>query len=80
MCSGAIIHSRLRQVYYAAPDPKAGAVNSLYTLLNDSRLNHQVTVHQGLLQDECSQMLKHFFREIRQRKKLAKRKRNRGQD
>ena len=80
MCSGAIIHSRLRQVYYAAPDPKAGAVNSLYTLLNDSRLNHQVAVHQGLLQDECSQMLKHFFREIRKRKKLAKRKRNREQD
>lgn len=75
MCSGAIIHSRIKNVYYAAPDPKAGAVNSLYTLLNDPRLNHQVNVHAGLLQDECSQMLKSFFRKIRRKKKLAKQQR-----
>ncbi|WP_295731477.1 tRNA adenosine(34) deaminase TadA [uncultured Limosilactobacillus sp.] len=80
MCSGAIIHSRLRKVYYAAPDPKAGAVESLFQLLNDSRLNHQVEVHAGLLQNNCSQMLKNFFRQIRKKKKLAKQKRNRGRD
>lgn len=80
MCSGAIIHSRIRNLYYGAPDPKAGAVKSLYTLLNDERLNHQVNVHEGLLQAECSTMLKDFFRTIRKQKKLAKRKRNHGQD
>ena len=79
MCSGAIIHSRIRNVYYAAPDPKAGAVNSLYTLLNDDRLNHQVNVHAGLLKDECSQMLKDFFRKIRKRKKLLKQQRKQKQ-
>ncbi|WP_251547498.1 tRNA adenosine(34) deaminase TadA [Limosilactobacillus caecicola] len=80
MCSGAIINSRLANVYYAAPDPKAGAVDSLYTLLNDDRLNHQVVVHAGLLENECSQMLKNFFRAIRRRRKNSKRKRFRGQD
>ena len=80
MCSGAIIHSRIKNVFYAAPDPKAGAVNSLYELLDDERLNHQVNVHPGLLQDECSQMLKDFFRAIRKKRKNAKRKRNRGRD
>lgn len=72
MCSGAIINARIANVYYGADDPKAGAVNSLYHLLNDHRLNHQVSVHQGLLGDECSRMLKEFFRAIRQRKKAAK--------
>lgn len=72
MCSGAIINSRIANVYYGAPDPKAGAVDSLYHLLNDQRLNHQVNVHHGILEDECSQMLKDFFRAIRKRKKAAR--------
>ncbi len=61
MCSGAIINARIKNVYYGAADPKAGAVDSLYHLLSDSRLNHQVNVHSGILGDECSQMLKNFF-------------------
>jgi tRNA(adenine34) deaminase len=72
MCSGAIINSRIANVYYGAPDPKAGAVDSLYHLLNDQRLNHQVAVHHGIMKDECSQMLKNFFRAIRKRKKAAR--------
>lgn len=72
MCSGAIINSRIANVYYGAPDPKAGAVDSLYHLLSDQRLNHQVNVHHGILEDECSQMLKNFFRAIRKRKKAAR--------
>ena len=47
MCSGAIINARVKRVIYAAPDPKAGAVASLYHLLNDERLNHQVEVVAG---------------------------------
>ena len=71
---GAIINARIKNVYYGAADPKAGAVDSLYHLLSDSRLNHQVNVHSGILGDECSQMLKNFFREIRRRRKEARRK------
>ena len=75
MCSGAIVNARIKNVYYGAKDPKAGAVDSLYHLLNDQRLNHQVNVESGLLGAECSQMLKDFFREIRRKKKLARKKR-----
>ncbi|WP_076460801.1 tRNA adenosine(34) deaminase TadA [Limosilactobacillus caccae] len=74
MCSGAIVNARIKNVYYGASDPKAGAVDSLYHLLNDSRLNHQVKVHAGLLGDECSQMLKDFFRAIRKKRKALRRK------
>lgn len=72
MCSGAIINARIRHLYYGASDPKGGAVNSLYKLMEDSRLNHQVDVTEGVLGDECSQMLKDFFRAIRKRRKAAK--------
>ena len=75
MCSGAIINARIANVYYGAPDPKSGAVDSLYHLLTDTRLNHQVNVTSGVLQEKCSQMLKNFFRAIRQRKKAARKKR-----
>lgn len=74
MCSGAIVNARIKNVYYGAADPKAGAVDSLYHLLNDSRLNHQVNVYAGILGDECSQMLKNFFRAIRKKRKAARRK------
>lgn len=75
MCSGAIVNARIKNVYYGAKDPKAGAVDSLYHLLSDQRLNHQVNVESGLLGAECSQMLKDFFHEIRRKKKLARKKR-----
>ncbi|QLL69418.1 tRNA adenosine(34) deaminase TadA [Lactobacillus sp. 3B(2020)] len=74
MCSGAIINSRIKRVIYAAPDPKAGAVDSLYHLLQDERLNHQVEVKSGVLATECGDMLRHFFRMIRKKRK-AERKR-----
>lgn len=74
MCSGAIVDARLDHVYYGAKDPKGGAVDSLYHLLNDDRLNHQVEVESGVLGDQCSQMLKKFFRSIRKRRKLARQK------
>lgn len=72
MCSGAIINARVKRVIYAAPDPKAGAVASLYHLLNDERLNHQVEVVAGVLAEEGGELLRQFFRGIRRRKKLAK--------
>ena len=75
MCSGAIVNARIKNVYYGAKDPKAGAVDSLYHLLNDQRLNHQVHVESGILGAECGQMLKDFFRAIREKRKLARKKR-----
>ncbi|MFT8424762.1 tRNA adenosine(34) deaminase TadA [Lactobacillus sp. UCMA15818] len=74
MCSGAILNSRIKQVYYGALDPKAGAAGSLMNLLNDSRFNHQVVVEKGCLEVECAQLLKDFFRNIRLKKKKSKRK------
>lgn len=65
MCAGAIVLSRLDDVIYGAPDPKTGAVQSLYTVLSDERLNHQPKITQGVLQDECSQILKDFFKSKR---------------
>ena len=75
MCSGAIVNARIKNVYYGARDPKAGAVDSLYHLLGDQRLNHQVHVESGILGEECSQMLKDFFRTVRKKKKLSSKKR-----
>ncbi|AMV67507.1 tRNA-specific adenosine-34 deaminase [Pediococcus damnosus] len=72
MCSGAIINSQLPEIYFGTRDPKAGMVQSLYQLLNDQRLNHQVRVSEGLFQKESSQIMQDFFREIRDRRKKFK--------
>ncbi len=61
MCAGALLQARVERLVYGADDPKAGAVRSLYTLLEDERLNHCVDVKAGLLKDECSQILQRFF-------------------
>jgi tRNA(adenine34) deaminase len=65
MCAGAILQSRIKRLVYGASDPKAGAVRSLYQLLDDNRFNHQVEVEAGVLQKESAQLLKDFFRELR---------------
>ncbi|KRM69451.1 tRNA adenosine(34) deaminase TadA [Apilactobacillus ozensis] len=69
MCAGAIINSRIDRVVYGAPDLKAGGVDSLYNVLNDDRLNHQVIVQSGLLSDEAANNMKSFFKAARKRKK-----------
>jgi tRNA(adenine34) deaminase len=61
MCCGAALHARLARVVYGAPDPKAGAVASLYRLLDDPRLNHRVVVRGGVLADESAALLRAFF-------------------
>ena len=61
MCAGAIVHARLAEVVYGAVDPKAGAVQSLYQILNDTRLNHRPRVRSQILADECSKILSEFF-------------------
>ncbi|WP_425395493.1 tRNA adenosine(34) deaminase TadA [Aeoliella sp.] len=67
MCAGAIVNSRIPRVVYGAADPKAGAVDTLYTLLGDSRLNHAAEVVSGVLAQECGDILRQFFREKRQK-------------
>lgn len=66
MCSGAIIGTRLSKLIYGTMDPKAGAVNSLFNMLQDHRLNHQVFTKHGLLKEDCSQLLKEFFKQKRE--------------
>lgn len=61
MCAGAIIQSRLPRLVFGTPDPKAGACISLYQITDDSRLNHRVNVTGGVLQEQCSTILKDFF-------------------
>jgi len=65
MCAGAIVNARIGRLVYGCRDPKAGGVDSLYGILTDKRLNHQVEVVSGLLEDECASLLKRFFRERR---------------
>ena len=66
MCAGAIYQARIPNVIYGADDPKAGACGSLYKIHEDTRLNHRFLVKGGLLAEECSAMLKAFFRMRRQ--------------
>ncbi len=68
MCSGAILQARINRLVYGTKDPKAGAVDSLYQLLADPRLNHQVEVVSGVLADEASLLLKEFFLKLRSSK------------
>lgn len=70
MCAGAIILSRIPQVYFGAHDPKAGVCGTLMNLLEDPRFNHQPQVHSGLLAEECGGILTDFFRNIRARRSL----------
>ena len=61
MCCGAILHARVARLVYGAPDPKAGAVDSLYRLLDDARLNHRVTTSGGVLAEDSARLLRTFF-------------------
>lgn len=76
MCSGAIVNSRIENVFFGARDPKAGAVKTLYQVLDDERLNHQVHVHEGVLADESAKMLKNFFKAARKRNKKRRQGKN----
>jgi tRNA(adenine34) deaminase len=61
MCAGAMVHARLARLVYGAADPKAGAAGSVLEVLNHPRLNHRMEVTSGMLQEECSELLRSFF-------------------
>jgi tRNA(adenine34) deaminase len=65
MCAGAIVLGRLDRVVFGARDPKAGFAGSLGNLLQDERLNHRVDLNSGLLEEECGELLRAFFRDHR---------------
>ena len=65
MCAGAIVHARIGRLVYGATDPKAGAVESVFAVLSTEALNHQPEVVRGVLEQQCSQQLKSFFRDRR---------------
>ena len=72
MCAGAIINCRIKNVFFGALDPKAGAAGSVVNLFEIAKFNHHPHVIRGLYREEASQMLKSFFKEIRQKQKAAK--------
>lgn len=68
MCAGAIVNARIPTVVYGCDDPKAGAVHTLYQLLEDPRLNHRCTVVPGVCAPEAAALLRTFFADLRRRK------------
>lgn len=68
MCVGAILQARIGRLIFGCLDPKAGAVESLYQLCDDSRLNHRLPVAGGILAEDCSAILGKFFSRVRQNK------------
>ena len=72
MCAGAIVQARIPKVVMACMNPKAGCAGSILNILDMPEFNHQVEATKGVLEEECSRMLKDFFVELRARNKLEK--------
>lgn len=70
MCAGAIVNSRIKELVIGAMDPKGGACGSLYNIVEDDNLNHIVEVRRGIMQQECSNIMKDFFKKLREGEKL----------
>jgi tRNA(adenine34) deaminase len=62
MCAGAAVNARIPRLIYGCADPKAGAVRTLFRLCDDERLNHRVAIEEGVLAEECAELLRGFFR------------------
>lgn len=72
MCAGAIVWARIEKLYIGTMDPKAGACGSVFNIPQEKRLNHYVEIETGLMQEECSSLMKAFFRKIRNSKSEGK--------
>lgn len=68
MCAGAIVWSRIRKLYIGTPDPKSGACGSVFNIPQERRLNHFTEIETGLMREECSSLMKDFFKRLRERK------------
>jgi tRNA(adenine34) deaminase len=65
MCAGALVNARIKRLVYGCPNPRAGAVASLFSIVTDPRLNHRIEVVSGVRADECAALLQQFFAELR---------------
>lgn len=70
MCAGAIVLSRIKNVFIGALDPKSGAAVSVLNILNNNSLNHRCNIEFGILENECKELLKNFFVELRNKRKI----------
>ena len=68
MCAGAMVLSRIEKVYIGTLDPKTGACGSLMNILQDERLNHNVEIETGIMQQQCEKIMKSFFQKLRRKK------------
>ena len=69
MCAGAIVQSRIKRCVFGASSPKSGCGGSILNILNEERFNHQVETEEGVLQEECTEILQRFFKDLRVRLK-----------
>ena len=67
MCAGALVLARVKNIYFGAKDPKTGACGSVVNIVNNKKLNHRIKVTKGILESECGDILKEFFRKRRGR-------------
>ena len=74
MCAGALVNSRLDTLVFGARDPKAGFCGSLADIVRDQRLNHRLTVREGVLAEESGEKLRRFFRRLRQERRQSRRR------
>ncbi|GAB6138952.1 tRNA adenosine(34) deaminase TadA [Halanaerobaculum tunisiense] len=65
MCAGTLVQSRVEQLVYGARDPKGGAAGSIFNIVDNDKLNHKLSVKSGVLKEECSQLMKDFFKQLR---------------
>ena len=80
MCAGLMVNARIDRCVYGAPDPKGGALGTLYDVSHDERLNHEFEVVHGVLQDECAAQLTSFFTALREKRRAAKLARRRERE
>ena len=76
MCAGAMILSRIKNLYIGAMDSKNGAAGSVFNITNEQRLNHNINVEVGILEEECGKILTDFFKDLRIAKAQSMKKRN----
>lgn len=69
MCTGAVLQSRIKRVVFGTFNKKAGCCGSIYNMLQDDRFNHQVELATNVLEDECSELMKTFFKKLRKKNK-----------
>ena len=67
MCAGALVLSRIKNLYFGAKDPKAGACGSVANIINHKKLNHRIKVKKGISQEDCAGLLKEFFKKKRRK-------------